>query len=87
MFDDIVVGAGSAGCALAARLSEDLEVSVALVEAGPADTVDEVHIPAVGRELGPDALAEYTQVKAVRETKTFDWATRGFALVLPPPSA
>ena len=46
MFDYVIVGAGSAGCALAARLTEDPEVSVALVEAGPADTVDEVHIPA-----------------------------------------
>ncbi len=33
-FDYVVVGAGSAGCALAARLSEDAEVTVALVEAG-----------------------------------------------------
>ena len=31
----------------------------------------------VGRELGPDALAEYTQVKTIHETKTSDWATRG----------
>ena len=33
-FDYIVVGAGSAGCAVAARLSEDSTVSVAVVEAG-----------------------------------------------------
>ncbi len=34
-FDYIVVGAGTAGCAVAARLSEDSDVSVAVVEAGP----------------------------------------------------
>jgi choline dehydrogenase-like flavoprotein len=40
-FDWIVVGGGSAGCALAGRLSEDLSLEVALVEAGP-DVSDEI---------------------------------------------
>jgi choline dehydrogenase len=44
--DYVVVGAGSAGCVVAARLSEDPTVSVALVEAGPEDTATEIRIPA-----------------------------------------
>ena len=45
-FDYLIVGGGSAGCVLAARLSEDPRVRVALLEAGPRDTSPLVHCPA-----------------------------------------
>ena len=45
-FDYIVVGGGSGGCVLAARLSEDADVSVALIEAGPVDKSVLIHCPA-----------------------------------------
>jgi choline dehydrogenase-like flavoprotein len=45
-FDVVVVGAGSAGCALAARLSEDPSLRVLLLEAGGSDDVLEVQVPA-----------------------------------------
>ncbi|MEL7166702.1 MAG: GMC family oxidoreductase N-terminal domain-containing protein [Pseudomonadota bacterium] len=44
-FDFVIIGAGSAGCALANRLSESGQYSVAVLEAGPRDTNPWIHVP------------------------------------------
>ena len=44
-YDYIIVGAGSAGCVLANRLSENEGVSVCLIEAGPVDSHPLIHAP------------------------------------------
>jgi choline dehydrogenase len=45
-YDYVVVGAGSAGCAIAARLCEDPSKTVLVLEAGPPDDNQYIHIPA-----------------------------------------
>jgi len=45
-YDYVIVGAGTAGCILANRLSEDQNVTVCVLEAGPRDWHPYIHIPA-----------------------------------------
>ena len=51
MHDYVIVGAGSAGCVLAGRLSEDPAVRVLLLEAGPRDRKLEIRVPAAFSKL------------------------------------
>jgi choline dehydrogenase-like flavoprotein len=56
-FDYVIVGAGTAGCVVANRLSADPANHVCLIEAGPADKHPFIHVPAAtGAAIGTRAL-------------------------------
>jgi choline dehydrogenase len=51
VYDYVIAGAGSAGCVLAARLGEDRDVRVGVIEAGPPDNEAVIHTPLAFRQL------------------------------------
>jgi len=77
-YDYIIIGAGSAGCVLANRLSEDIKNQVLLVEAGPKDYDPMIKIPLLwmqfvkkrrldwGYDTQPEAFMDGREIECVR---------------------
>jgi choline dehydrogenase len=74
-YDYLIIGAGSAGCAIAHRLTENAEVSVLVLEAGGRDRKKEITIPAAFFRLfnGPCDWAYYTEEQSRLNHRRLYW--------------
>lgn len=75
MYDYIIIGAGSAGCVLANRLSEDPSIKVLLLEAGGPDSRREIHIPVAFSKLFQTSCdwSYYTDAEQQLENRKLYW--------------
>jgi choline dehydrogenase len=76
LFDYIVAGAGTAGCTLASRLTENPGLRVLLIEAGPPDRQREIHIPAAFPSLSLKGLVRWndtTEPQAHLNWRRLSW--------------
>lgn len=67
-FDYVIVGAGSAGCVIASRLTEDASATVCILEAGPGDWHPMIHIP-----VGWMKLMKNPRLNWMYETEGSEW--------------
>lgn len=77
MFDYVIVGAGSAGCVLAARLAETPSTTVCVLEAGPTDRHPMIQIP-----VGWMKLLKNPRFNWMYQTEASDW-TGGRSIPVP----